>query len=89
MLGIGALVVLAARLVHPAALPVVILGAVLALSVVGILQLVQDGRLSERTFSSLLLHLLRGLAWFAAKLHRPASGKREAPPRQSSGPDQP
>ena len=88
MLVIGALVVIAARLVHPAALPVVILGAVFAVSVVGIFQLVQDGALSERTFSNLLLHVLRSFAWFTDKLRKPARPEDEDP-HQSSGPDQP
>ena len=88
MLVIGALVVLAARLVHPAALPVVILGAVLAVSVVGIFQLVQDGALSEGTFSSLLLHVLRSFTWIADKLRKPPRPEEEDPHR-SSGPDQP
>jgi len=87
MLVIGALVVIAARLVHPAALPVVILGAVFAVSVVGIFQLVQDGALSERTFSNLLLHALRSLTWFTDKLRKPARPEEEDP-HQSSGPDQ-
>ena len=88
MLVIGALVVLAARLVHPAALPVVILGAVFAVSVVGIFQLVQDGALSERSFSNLLLHVLRTFAWFTDKLRKPSRPEDEDP-RRSSGPDQP
>ena len=87
MLVIGALVVIAARLVHPAALPVVILGAVFAVSVVGIFQLVQDGALSERTFSNLLLHVLRSFAWFTDKLRKP-SRPEDDDPHQSSGPDQ-
>jgi hypothetical protein len=88
MLVIGALVVFAARLVHPAALPVVILGAVFAVSVVGIFQLVQDGALSERTFSNLLLHVLRSFAWFTDKLRKP-SRPEEDDPNQTSGPNQP
>jgi hypothetical protein len=87
MLVIGALVVIAARLVHPAALPVVILGAVFAVSVVGIFQLVQDGALSERTFSNLLLHVLRSFAWFTDKLRKP-SRPEDDDPHQSSGPNQ-
>ena len=87
MLVIGVLVVIAARLVHPAALPVVILGAVFAVSVVGIFQLVQDGALSERTFSNLLLHVLRSFAWFTDKLRKP-SRPEDDDPHQSSGPDQ-
>jgi len=88
MLVIGALVVIAARSVHPAALPVVILGAVFAVSVVGIFQLVQDGALSERTFSNLLLHALRGFAWFTDKLRKPPRPEDDDPHR-SSGPGQP
>ena len=87
MLVIGVLVVFAARLVHPAALPVVILGAVFAVSVVGIFQLVQDGALSEKTFSNLLLVALRSFAWFTDKLRKPARPEDEDPP-PSSGPDQ-
>jgi hypothetical protein len=89
MLVIGALVVLAARLVHPAALPVVILGAVLAVSVVGILQLVQDGTLSERTFSNLMLHVLRSVVWFTDKVRKPSGSDEEEKPNQSSGPNKP
>jgi hypothetical protein len=88
MLVIGALVVIAARLVHPAALPVVILGAVFAVSVVGIFQLVQDGALSERTFANLLLHVLRSFAWVTEKLRKPPRPE-EKDPHQSSDPDQP
>jgi hypothetical protein len=87
MLFIVACVVIAARLVHPVALPIVILGAVLAASVVGIFQLVQDGALSEKTFSNLLRYALRSFAWFTEKLRRP-SRRREDDPPQSSGPDQ-
>ncbi|MCU0502561.1 MAG: hypothetical protein MUC51_12505 [Anaerolineae bacterium] len=89
MLVIGALVVIAARLVHPAALPVVILGAVLAVSVVGILQLVQDGKLSERTFASLLGYVLRSIAWFTAKLRRPPRSEPDEASRRSSNQDAP
>jgi hypothetical protein len=58
---VGVLVLAIARLVSVWALPVAIAGAVLLVSVVGALQMRQDGRLSERNFLRLMGDTLRRL----------------------------
>ena len=62
-----ALVVIAAvfaavgKVLNPWALPVIIAGAILTLSVVGALQLKQDSRLTEKSFLTLMGLALRNL----------------------------
>ncbi len=55
------LLLVAGRVLPPWTLPVIIVGAVILVAVVGALQLRQDDRLSERSFLALMREALRYL----------------------------
>ena len=62
-----ALFLAASRLVNPLILPIVIAGAILAVSVIGALQLRQDKSLNEKNFLKLMLLTFRQLPFIGKK----------------------
>lgn len=66
------------RLLTPWALPAIIVGTILTLSVVGALQLKQDSGLTEKSFLTLMGKAIRNLP-FLAKLGKTPDQERQRP----------
>ena len=64
-----AVLLTAARMLHPVVLPLVIVGAVVLVSVVGALQLRQDEKLAQKSFLQLMSLALAQLRFVGRRIH--------------------